>query len=96
MKRRRLSENVSNLTRPFDSSYKQTSRPGVCQILNSVNLNLTGRIKVQTLEIYWALLVCLICHNMLKVLKEILKQNTKLSPELTQEHSNQYAILCKH
>ena len=96
MKRRRLSENVANLTRPFDSSYKQTSRPGICQILNSVNLNLIGRIKVQSLEIYWALLVCLICHNMLKVLKEILKQNTKLSPELTQEHSNQYAILCKH
>jgi hypothetical protein len=57
MKRRSLSENAANsLTRPFEY---QTSRPGVCQI-NSVNLNLTARIKVQTLEIYWALLVCLI------------------------------------
>ena len=50
MKRRSLSENAANLTQPFDSSYKQTSRPGVCQI-NSVNLTLTVRIKVQTLEI---------------------------------------------
>jgi hypothetical protein len=66
----------ANLTQPFDSSYKQTSRAGVCQI-NSVNLI---KIKVQTFEIYWALLVRLICRNMLKVLKEILKQNTKLSP----------------
>ena len=57
MKRRSLSENAANLTQSVDSSYKQTSRPGVCQI-NSVNLNLTARIKVQTLEIYWALLVC--------------------------------------
>jgi hypothetical protein len=79
MKQRSLSENTANLTQPFDSSYKRTSRPGVCQI-NSVNLNLTARIKVQTLEIYWALLVCLICRNMLKDLNEILKQNTKLSP----------------
>jgi hypothetical protein len=71
MKRRSLRENAANLTQPFDSSYKQTSRPGVCQ-MNSVNLNLTARIKVQTLEIYWALLVCFICRNMLKVLKEIL------------------------
>ena len=68
MKRRSLSENAANLTQPFDSTYKQTSRPGVCQI-NSVNLNLTARLSVQTLEIYWALLVCLICRNMLKVLK---------------------------
>jgi hypothetical protein len=68
MKRRSLRENAANLTRPFDSSYKQTSRPGVCQI-NSVNLNLTARIKVQTLQVYWALLVCLFCRNMLKVLK---------------------------
>ena len=58
MQRRSLSENAANLTQPFDSSY-QTSRPGVCQI-NSVDLNLTAGIKVQTLEIYWALLVCLI------------------------------------
>ena len=67
MKGGSLSENAANFTRPFDSSYKQTSRPGVCQV-NSVNLNLTARIKVHTLEIYWALLVCLICRNMLKVL----------------------------
>jgi hypothetical protein len=53
-----ISKNVANLTKPFDSSYKQTPRPGVCQI-NSVNLNLTARIKVQTLEIYWALLECM-------------------------------------
>ena len=59
MKRRGLSENFANLTQPFDSSYKQTSRPGVCQI-NSVNLNLTARIKVQTLEMYWALLASLV------------------------------------
>ena len=38
-----------DLTQPFDSLYKQTSRPGVCQI-NSINLNLTGRIKAQSLE----------------------------------------------
>jgi hypothetical protein len=63
MKRRRLCENAANLTQPFDSSYKQTSRPGVCQI-NSVNLKLTARIKVRTLEIYWAF-VRLICRNML-------------------------------
>ena len=43
MKRRSLSENAANLTQPFDSSYKQTSRPDVCQI-NPVNLNLTARI----------------------------------------------------
>ena len=79
MKRKRLSENAANLIQPLDSSYKQTSRPGVCQI-NSVHLNFTARIKVQTLEIYRALLLCLICRNKLKVLKEILKQNTKLSP----------------
>ena len=79
MNRRSLSEIAANLTQSFDSSYKQTSRPGVCQI-NSVNLNLTARIKVQTLEIHRALLVCLIYRNILKVLKEILKQNTKLSP----------------
>jgi hypothetical protein len=58
MKRRNLSENAANLTQPFDSSYKQISRPGVCQI-NSINLNLTARIKVQTLEIYWALVECM-------------------------------------
>ena len=51
MKRRSLSENAANLTQPSDSSYKQTSRPGVCQI-NSVNLNLTAHIEVQTLEVY--------------------------------------------
>ena len=33
----------------------------VCQII-SVNLNLTVRIKVQILERYWSLLVCLICR----------------------------------
>jgi hypothetical protein len=40
-----------DLPQPFDSLYKQTSRPGVCQI-NSVNLNLTASInyKVQSLE----------------------------------------------
>ena len=38
-----------DLTQSFDSLYKQTSRPGVCQI-NSVNLNLTARIKAQSLE----------------------------------------------
>jgi hypothetical protein len=38
-------------TQPSDSLYKQTSRPGVCQI-NSVNLNLTASIKykAQSLE----------------------------------------------
>ena len=51
MKRKSLSENAANLTQPFDSSYKQTCRPGVCQI-NSVNLNLTAHIEVQTLEVY--------------------------------------------
>ena len=61
MKRRSLSENAANLTQPFDSSYKQTSIQGVC-LINSVNLNSTVRIKVQTLEIYWALLVCLVCR----------------------------------
>ena len=61
MKRRSLSENAANLTQPFDSSYKQTSRQGVC-LINSVNLNSTVRIKVQTLEIYWSLLVCLVCR----------------------------------
>ena len=45
--RRSLSENAANLIQPFDSSYKQISRPGVCQI-NSVNLILTARIKVYT------------------------------------------------
>ena len=59
MKRRSLSENAADLPQPFDSPYKQTSRPGVSQI-NSINLNLTVHIKVQTLEIYWALLVCLV------------------------------------
>jgi hypothetical protein len=38
-----------DLTQLFDSLDKQTSRPGVCQI-NSVYLNLTGRIKAQSLE----------------------------------------------
>ena len=65
MKRRSLSENAANLTQPFDSSY-QTPNPGVCQI-NSVNLNLTAGIKVQTLEIYWALLVCLIILSVVRV-----------------------------
>ena len=65
MKRRSLSENAANLTQPLDSSY-QTPRPGVCQI-NSVNLNLTAGIKVQTLEIYWALLVCLIVLSVVRV-----------------------------
>jgi hypothetical protein len=68
MNRRSLSEIAANLTQSFDSSYKQTSRSGVCQI-NSVNLNLTARVKVQTLEIHRALLVCLIYRNILKVLK---------------------------
>jgi hypothetical protein len=69
-----------DLTQPFDSLYKQTSRPGVCQI-NSVNLNLTARIQVQSLEYIGPFLYAFnICRNMLKVLKEILKQNTKLSP----------------
>jgi hypothetical protein len=38
-------------TQPSDSLYKQTSRPGVCQI-NSVHLNLTASInyKAQSLE----------------------------------------------
>ena len=90
MKRNILSENAAHLIKPFDSSYKQTSRPGQ---INSVNLNLTVCIKVQTLEIYWALLVCLICCNMLKILKEIPKQNTKLfHPGKARA---QYTILCK-
>ena len=48
MKRRSLSENAANLTQPFDSSYKQTSTPGNCQI-NSVKLKLTVRIKLPIL-----------------------------------------------
>jgi hypothetical protein len=53
MKRRRLSENAANLTQPFDSSYKQTSRPGVCQI-NSVNLNVRIKGPVTLLRIVLA------------------------------------------
>ena len=60
MKRRSLSESAANLTQPFDPS--QNKHPEqVCQII-SVNLNLTVRIKVQILERYWSLLVCLICR----------------------------------
>jgi hypothetical protein len=55
MKQGSLCKNAANLTQLLDSSYKQTSRPGVSQI-NSVNLNLTVSIKTQILERYWALL----------------------------------------
>jgi hypothetical protein len=94
MKRRSLNENAENLTELFDSSYKQTSRR---LSDNSINLTLTARIKVQTLEIYWAVLVCLICRNMLKVLKEILKQNTKsFTLQLGQGHTIRFYVNINH
>ena len=79
MKRRSLSENAANLTLPFDPSYKQISRPGVCQI-NSVILNLTARTyycKVQIVEKYWTLPVCLICRKHAKSLKRNSKTECK-------------------
>ena len=51
---------------------------------------------LQTLEIYWALLMCLICRNMVKILKEILKENTKLFTQLKQERSIQFYVNIDH
>ena len=86
MKRRRLSENAAKLTQPFGYLTPHINKHPDQVFVSKLRYFDCVHVyvyycKIKTLEIYWALyLYALSVVNMLKVLKEILKQNTKLLP----------------